>query len=529
MGVNRSPSRKGFRTLILARRRLLSEEYVHCTKAWAAACTAEHDRDARKAEAAAVFEKDLQYIGLTVLEDRLQDGVPRTIATIRAANIRFWVLTGDKAETAMEVAKSCLILDSTMHIQFVLGAQNSGDALKKLQTAINHISDDQPLGLVIDGYTLEQVLKDAAASRALQQLGMASTSCVACRLSPLQKKDVVQLMKSYDPQVVTLAIGDGANDVPMIQAAQVGIGVRGKEGTSAIRASDIIVSEFRFLGNLLFCHGRKYYRRIATYLLWYLYKQLLFLWPNVIHSLSQEHISSSCWPSTIQDLTDVIQELGCMAFLLMDTDLSDDEALRSPGLYLWGQQRKGYDLFVFSEWMAYATFHGCFIWITTTYLLTPWIERQDLAPEFWMASTCALTSCTIVIWLRLLIANRFHLSFRCVALVVILCCLYFVVLLLVDIAGLSKELEGGLVIKMLASSRHWLVITSVSLVAILPDILQAFATNNQRFRDTQNSSSPLISLQPTPLVEAGSSWVELSIFASGRSTRSPNLKNDALV
>jgi len=110
--------------------------------------------------------------------------------------------------------------------------------------------------------------------RQLYQLAMSTSSCVACRLSPSQKRRLVELVRQYNASGVTLAIGDGANDVSMIQGAHVGVGIRGKEGNAAVLASDVVISKFRFLVPLLFCHGRRAYRRMAAFLLYMLYKHI---------------------------------------------------------------------------------------------------------------------------------------------------------------------------------------------------------------------------------------------------------------
>merc|ERR1719326_563242 len=101
---------------------------------------------------------------------------------------------------------------------------------------------------------------------------MKSSSCVCCRLSPMQKRKLVELVREQNAQAITLSIGDGANDVPMIQGAHIGVGIRGKEGSASVQACDVAISQFSFLGSLVFCHGRKAYRRIATFLCFFIYK-----------------------------------------------------------------------------------------------------------------------------------------------------------------------------------------------------------------------------------------------------------------
>merc|ERR1719375_2670732 len=107
------------------------------------------------------------------------------------------------------------------------------------------------------------------------ELGMRARACVFSRLSPKQKLEILEMVRKLDPTKITLSVGDGANDVPMILGAHVGVGIRGKEGRAAVQASDLAISQFRFLVPLLMCHGRRAYRRVATFLCYYVYKHVV--------------------------------------------------------------------------------------------------------------------------------------------------------------------------------------------------------------------------------------------------------------
>ena len=85
------------------------------------------------------------------------------------------------------------------------------------------------------------------------------------------------LVKDNHPNKTTLSIGDGANDVPMIMSACVGIGIAGKEGLAAARASDFSISMFRFLKPLLFYHGRECYRKNANVVCYSFYKSMVYV------------------------------------------------------------------------------------------------------------------------------------------------------------------------------------------------------------------------------------------------------------
>lgn len=87
------------------------------------------------------------------------------------------------------------------------------------------------------------------------------------------------MVRKERPLVATLAIGDGANDVNMITAAHVGVGIKGLEGAQAARASDYAIGEFKILRRLLFLHGRECYRRNCGLILFNFYKNTLLVMP----------------------------------------------------------------------------------------------------------------------------------------------------------------------------------------------------------------------------------------------------------
>mmetsp|Transcript_30196 Transcript_30196/g.40142 ORF Transcript_30196/g.40142 Transcript_30196/m.40142 type:complete len:180 (+) Transcript_30196:145-684(+) len=175
------------------------------------------------------------------------------------ANIKVWVLTGDKQETAIEIGKSCKLIQQDMRLEIL-----SRPSLEQLEIELDRVrkqfkniespnihdievfrrenlTEGQRLSIVIDGPTLSFVLSSEALSQKFFRLGLLASSVVCCRVSPKQKADVVGLAKKNGTWI-TLSIGDGANDVPMIMEAHIGVGVRGKEGTQAVRSADYALS-----------------------------------------------------------------------------------------------------------------------------------------------------------------------------------------------------------------------------------------------------------------------------------------------
>ena len=220
------------------------------------------------------MEHKLRYLGSTAIEDKLQEGVPVTIERMMEADIRFFMLTGDKLETAIEIAKSCKVIQDDMNVVIICNSKRE-KIFKKFQKIVNLQNIDlyakvktlrgikqENQVITIDGSTLAIVLEDEELSDMFFHVSIRSKSIVCCRMSPLQKSEVVRLFKSRGSWI-TLAIGDGANDVSMIMEAHIGVGIKGKEGTQAVRSADFAISQFHSLLRLLLFHGRYGYMKVS--------------------------------------------------------------------------------------------------------------------------------------------------------------------------------------------------------------------------------------------------------------------------
>lgn len=273
-------AREGLRTLCVAERDLSEEYYQEWLRDHDFAAAALHNREERLEEVSDRIERELMLIGGTAIEDRLQDGVPDTIALLGRAGIKLWVLTGDKVETAINIGFSCNLLSNEMElILFDLGPEAAlKDAEKLLDqhlssfslvgtdeelaaARLNHEPPPATHALVIDGESLKLVLSDELRQKFLL-LCKQCRSVLCCRVSPAQKAAVVSLVK-HGLDIMALSIGDGANDVAMIQEADVGVGIAGEEGRQAVMSSDYAIGQFRFLQRLVLVHGRWSYRRLA--------------------------------------------------------------------------------------------------------------------------------------------------------------------------------------------------------------------------------------------------------------------------
>jgi phospholipid-transporting ATPase len=296
---------EGLRTLVLASRDVGKKEYEEWRVVFDKANTQINERQEALDAAAELIEKDLTLLGATAIEDKLQDGVPEAISTLMEGGIKIWVLTGDRQETAINIGYSCKLITPDMKMM-ICNEQTHAETKKYLENQLRLLKTklgvrsfeasrwkkfwlgigkndgkfdknvgfhSDPMALVIDGHTLNYALEDDTKETFLE-LAMLCKAVVCCRVSPLQKALVVKLVKTNVAGSVTLAIGDGANDVSMIQAAHIGVGISGQEGLQAARSADFAIAQFRFLRKLLLVHGGWAYSRISKTIVISFYKNI---------------------------------------------------------------------------------------------------------------------------------------------------------------------------------------------------------------------------------------------------------------
>lgn len=268
----------GLRTLCIAYRNMSEEEFNTWSKQYDAACAAVEDREGKIDEACEIVEHSLQILGATALEDKLQQGVPDAIEMLHKAGIKLWILTGDKLQTAIEIGYSCNLLTNDMEVMIISTDLPEG-ARAQIEAGLNKIASIQgppatkgggkvagmdpsaTFAVVIDGESLRYALSPELKPLFLS-LGTQCSAVICCRVSPAQKAQTVKLVKD-GCNAMTLSIGDGANDVAMIQEANIGVGLFGLEGSQAAMSADYAFGQFRFLTRLLLVHGRWSYVRIA--------------------------------------------------------------------------------------------------------------------------------------------------------------------------------------------------------------------------------------------------------------------------
>uniref|UniRef100_A0A8C5N4Y1 Phospholipid-transporting ATPase n=1 Tax=Leptobrachium leishanense TaxID=445787 RepID=A0A8C5N4Y1_9ANUR len=267
---------EGLRTLCFAVASIPDSVYEEWLDVYHRACTSIQNRTLKLEECYELIEKNLHLLGATAIEDKLQDNVPETIETLMKADIRIWILTGDKQETAINIGHACRLLTKNMGLLVI----NEG-SLDSTREILSHhcgklgdaLRKENDFALIIDGKSLKYALTFGVRQYFLD-LALSCKAVICCRVSPLQKSEVVEMVKKQ-VKVITLAIGDGANDVSMIQTAHVGVGISGNEGLQAANSSDYSIAQFKYLKNLLLVHGAWNYNRVAKCILYCFYKNIV--------------------------------------------------------------------------------------------------------------------------------------------------------------------------------------------------------------------------------------------------------------
>ncbi|XP_017962612.1 phospholipid-transporting ATPase ID isoform X1 [Drosophila navojoa] len=442
---------EGLRTLVLAERRL-SEQYYNDWRSRQQ--EAALSMDSRESKLNAIYEEvesGMQLLGVTAIEDKLQDGVPKSIANLQNAGIKIWVLTGDKQETAINIGYSCQLLTDELVDVFIVDGNSVEEVEKQLRQfkesikifdrfrpggteAMNNFNSDSSMdpmsvamtqtsafmqdangstmppppaisvvtfrwdakikdnkggpdsaecndifgdpeknsegrrtapsviadentgfALVVNGHSLVHCLSPELESKFLD-IASQCKAVICCRVTPLQKALVVELIKRAK-NAVTLAIGDGANDVSMIKAAHIGVGISGQEGLQAVLSSDYAIAQFCHLERLLLVHGRWSYYRMCKFLRYFFYKNFAFTlchcWYSLFCGFSAQTVFD---PMFISVYNLFYTSLPVLALGVFEQDVSDKNSVEYPRLYTPGLKS---ELFNIREFI-YSVLHGAF-------------------------------------------------------------------------------------------------------------------------------------------------------------------------
>lgn len=400
---------EGLRTLVFAYKEFSTSEFNAWFERFQEARNSVENRDEKTAKISAEIEQDLIYVATTAVEDKLQDKVPETIKFMREAGMKLWVLTGDKRETAENIGYSANLLDRQMDVVHIQGKTSQEIERQLSETLDRHIADDpgqhtmssqslasitrrlsfrdarrkveeKELGIIIDGASLHHAIEDH--SELFMALSDHTKVVICCRVTPLQKALVVRLVREKRKSM-TLAIGDGGNDVSMIQEAHIGVGIFGKEGTQAARAADYALGEFKHLLRLTAIHGRYSGVRTAGMINLSFYKNIFFTMTQVFFQIF-DFVSGTTfnnqWVTSAFNV--VVTSASPFLFGIFERDLDEETVLRFPSVYATNRDKKMFSIrsvleytSLYGLWHSIVVFFG--VYLTFGYLKIGFTDGKD--------------------------------------------------------------------------------------------------------------------------------------------------------
>ncbi|VDB92250.1 unnamed protein product [Peniophora sp. CBMAI 1063] len=393
-------AREGLRTLVVGRRRMGRGEYGAFEEAYRAASVSTEARSEKMAGVVAQYlERDLELLGLTGVEDKLQDGVRGTIESLRNAGIRVWMLTGDKVETATVIANSTRLVRRGGWVRQVVKLKDADDVRREL----DFLQSKTDCTLVIDGESLQLCME-----LFLTEFIAITTklpAVVACRCSPTQKADVARAIRAHTKARVA-CIGDGGNDVSMIQAADVGIGIVGKEGKQASLAADFSLTQFSHLTKLLLWHGRNSYRRSAKLAQFVIHRGLIISVMQAVFSSIFYFAPIALYQGWLMVGYATVYTMAPVFSLVLDRDVSEDVALGYPELYKELTKGRALSYKTFFMWLFVSLYQGSAIMLASLALFeTEFLNVVSISFSALIFNELIMVALEVTIWHRWMIIS----------------------------------------------------------------------------------------------------------------------------
>lgn len=406
---------EGLRTLLYGYRYLDDDEYHAWKKLYLDASTSLVDRQEKVETVGSIVERDLELAGATAIEDKLQKGVPETIDKLRRAGIHIFMLTGDKIQTAINIGHSARMVKDYSTITVLDHSSDMNIVSQRLAAAILEINRGRVAhsAIVIDGQTLGRIEADLTVKELFFELAVLVDTVICARASPSNKASLVHAIRKRVKHAVTLAIGDGANDIAMIQEAHVGIGITGKEGLQAARTSDYSIAQFRFLLRLLLVHGRWNYVRTCKYTLGTFWKEFLFYLTQALYQRWVGYTGTSLYESaSLSMFNTLFTSLPVIFMGIFEKDLAATTLLAAPELYSFGHRNGGFSIRIYAGWIFMASSEAMVIYFLMLGLYGKALFTLDNG--LYAMGVLTFTACIMVIAIKIQVLELHNKSITCV-------------------------------------------------------------------------------------------------------------------
>ncbi|XP_022245429.1 probable phospholipid-transporting ATPase IF isoform X1 [Limulus polyphemus] len=487
---------EGLRTMVIAQRELSEEEFHIFDKKIRKARTEMTDRENKVSKVINEIERNLTLLGATGVEDKLQEGVCETLAALRAAGIKVWVLTGDKGETAVNISYSSGHFQRGMVLMKLLHQESSSQCQREIIN-IKNIIEREPMSsyaLVVDGHSLAFALHHHR--DIFYEICRQCTAVLCCRMSPIQKAEIVKFIKLEPEAPITAAIGDGANDVSMIQEAHVGLGIMGKEGRQAVRCSDFAFARFRFLQRILLVHGHYYYIRVSTLVQYFFYKNIAFITPQVYYAFFNAFSAQTLYHSIYLMFFNIFfTSLPIIIYGLSEQHISQKTLLENPHLYSNIRRNSRMSRLQFAKWFVQGVWHSLVFYFGTYFF---WKENTALFSDgqtlgLWSFGTAMFHTLVITINFKLCLHTRYWTGLFIFS--VFITIIGFIGFSFLYCAFLWPFQDNNLYwvyINILSSPSVWILSIVLIIAALIPDALVLFC--EERFSDVKRMCSSLCSV-----------------------------------
>ncbi|XP_026136349.1 phospholipid-transporting ATPase IG isoform X2 [Carassius auratus] len=502
MHVERNAT-EGYRTLCVAFKQLSAEEYAMADKGLSDARLALQDREEKLIAVYNQVETGMSLIGATAVEDRLQEEAAETMEALQGAGMKVWVLTGDKMETAKSTCYACRLFQRGTELLELTVRTLEDERLKRQEKLYELLQEyhrkavqdappvkagvtrswsaNQDYGFIIDGATLSLLMNPPLEADASQykslflQICQNCTAVLCCRMAPLQKAQIVKMVKNSKGSPITLSIGDGANDVSMILEAHVGIGIKGKEGRQAVRNSDYAIPKLKHLKKLLLAHGHLYYVRIAHLVQYFFYKNLCFILPQFLYQFfcgcSQQPLYDAAY-LTMYNIC--FTSMPILAYSLLEQHIDIEILLDNAALYREIANNAMLRWRPFLYWTVLGIFQGLLFFFGVRFLFSnPALQDNGQVFGNWSYGTIVFTVLVFTVTLKLALDTR---HWTWINHFVIWGSLAFYVFFSFFWGGiiwpfLKQQRLYFVFANMLSSVSAWLVIIILILLSLLPEIL----------------------------------------------------------
>ncbi|XP_055382006.1 probable phospholipid-transporting ATPase IIA isoform X2 [Condylostylus longicornis] len=407
-------AREGLRTLVVAKKVLTEEQYSDFETRYSAAKLSKTERATKVAAVVESLEREMELLCLTGVEDRLQENVRPTLELLRNAGVRIWMLTGDKLETACCIAKSSQLIGRTQGLHVLKSIQTRADAHLEL----NQFRRKQGCALIVSGESLEVCLQYYRTE--FMELATACPAVVCCRCSPTQKAKVVELIQKHTGKR-TCAVGDGGNDVSMIQQSDAGIGIEGREGRQASLAGDFSIPQFSYIAKLLVVHGRRSYKRSAALSQFVIHRGLIISIMQAIFSAVFYLSSVALYQGFLMVGYATVYTMFPVFSLVLDQDITSKKALKYPELYKDLSKGRSLSYKTFFIWVLISIYQGGVIMYGALVLFKDeFIHIVAISFSALILTELIMVALTVITWHRLMIlAEIFSLILYLISLAVL--------------------------------------------------------------------------------------------------------------